>query len=307
MLRRLSEGSEGRRRLIDLLSRQTLVANDNQIATAFADRLELRAYGATDTIIEEGGIDNDICFLLTGEASIEIGGREVGRRLEGQHVGELAMMDPAARRSATVRALRPMVVGRLPEEAFTDIAEQHPNAWRRLATETARRLRSRGTGIRPKNKKPELFIGSCASQHALSLARAVQTAFSHDDWTTRVWTDGVFGAGKSPLESLVAQIDRLDFGLVILTADDLVLHKGDNAPSPRDNVIFELGLLMGKLGRDRCFMLKVRDGGNPLRIPTDLLGIEPLTISPGDPDTLHARIAHATNELREIIRREWSL
>lgn len=306
MFRRLAEGDDGRRRLMDLLLRQALVANDAAIAAAFAEALELRTYDTKSAIIEEGGLDNDMCFLLNGEAAIEIGGREIGRRFDGQHVGELAMVDPAVRRSATVRACCPMLVGRLPEAVFARVAEQHPALWRRLAIETARRLRSRANGIRPRNDRPELFIGSCSSAEGLTIARAVQTAFSHDPWTTRVWTDGVFGAGKTALESLVGQIERLDFGLVILTADDLVIHNDTATASPRDNVIFELGLLTGKLGRDRCFMLRVRDRDNPLRLPTDLLGIQPLEIAPGDPATLAARVGPAVSELREIIRRDWS-
>lgn len=306
LLRRFSEGDDGRRRLMERLLQQSLVANDTVIAGEFAEELQLHAYETNSTIIVEGGLDNDLCFLLRGEASVVIRGQEVGRRFEGQHVGELAMVDSAYGRSATIRACCPTIVGRLPEEAFARIAKQHPELWKRLAVETARRLRSRASGVLPRNERPEVFIGSFASNEGLAIARAVQEAFRGDPWTTRIWTDGVFfGAGKTPLESLVAQIERLDFGLVVVTADDLVAHGG----AARESLICQLGLLIGKLGRGRCFMLKVMDRDTPLQLPTDVPGVQPraIPIAPGDASTLDVRVRPAVEELREVIRRDWSL
>lgn len=40
----------------------------------------------------------------------------------------------------------------------------------------------------------------------------------------------------------------------------------------RDNVIFELGLFVGHIGKDRCFIL-IPDNSDELRIPTDLIGM----------------------------------
>jgi predicted nucleotide-binding protein len=62
-----------------------------------------------------------------------------------------------------------------------------------------------------------------------------------------------------------------DFAALVLTADDMTVSRGKAKPSPRDNVIFELGLFMGALGRERVFILKPK--GIDVRIPSDLLGV----------------------------------
>ncbi len=39
------------------------------------------------------------------------------------------------------------------------------------------------------------------------------------------------------------------------TLDDVVNFRGENRPAVRDNVLFELGLAMGRLGRERVFYM----------------------------------------------------
>lgn len=62
-----------------------------------------------------------------------------------------------------------------------------------------------------------------------------------------------------------------DFAVLLMTADDTTASRGRRKASPRDNVVFELGLFMGALGRDRTFVVSPK--GVDLKLPTDLLGV----------------------------------
>ena len=76
----------------------------------------------------------------------------------------------------------------------------------------------------------------------------------------------------SILDSLVQTIERCDFA-VLLLADDDRQQVGEAPPhrATRDNVLLELGLCMGMLGRDRVFFL-YSDRAN-FKLPSDIHGI----------------------------------
>ena len=299
MLRRF-EGQEGRRRLEEALREQSVVAHDVQIAGEVASAVSLKRYEPGDAVITQGNTDTDLGLILAGIVGVEVNGREVARRHACQHVGEMGLIDPSARRSATIRAIEETVVAWITEPVFSAIADGNPSMWRRLSVELSKRLRERSLLVRPSNERPVVFVGSTVER--LSVARAIQAACQHDPWTTRLWTDGVFGAGRTTIESLAAQFDTLDFGLLVVTADDLVEARGSRSPIPRDNVIFELGLLMGALGRERTFMVRLRDERD-LKLPSDLLGVKALDLVPGSEGDLPSRVAPAVNELRTIVSR----
>lgn len=289
----------GGRQLRVALAEQDLLAHETTVIELLAAYARVEEFKAGEVVIEQAAADNDILFLLAGAAVIEVHRRAIAERRAGQHVGEMALLDVSATRSATVRATTELVVARVSEEAFTPIANAHPWIWRRMAQSLANRLRERGGLVRARGDRPVLFVGS--SVEGLAIARGLQAACSHDQWTTRCWTDGYFGVGKTPIESLMSQLDLLDFGVLVVTADDVSQSRGLSTPAPRDNVILELGLLFGALGRDRTFFLRVR--GEELKLPSDLLGVQPLEIPPGDADQLAARVAPAVHEIRSAIQR----
>ncbi|TKD03396.1 TIR domain-containing protein [Polyangium fumosum] len=293
-------GEQGRRRLEEALREQSVVAHDAQVASEVAGSVTLKRYEPGEAVITQGNTDTDLCLILAGVVGVEINGREVARRRAGQHVGEMGMIDPSVKRSATIRAIEETVVASIDEPAFTAIADRHPVVWRRLSVDLGKRLRERGELVKPSNERPVVFIGSTVER--LPVARAIQAACQHDPWTTRLWTDGVFGAGQTPIESLAAQLHSLDFGLLVVTADDVVESRGSRNPMPRDNVVFEFGLLMGALGRDRTFMVRLRDERD-IKLPSDLLGVKALEIVPGSEADLPSRVAPAVNELRSIVSR----
>ena len=123
--------------------------------------------------------------------------------------------------------------------------------------------------------RPAVFVGS--SSETLRIAQTIQ--YNLDRFCeVELWTQGVFPLTRGTLESLVAAAPRFDFAIFVLTADDLSVSRGIEAPTLRDNVLFELGLFVGALGRDRTFM--VYDRNNPPKLPSDLAGVTGTSYQP---------------------------
>ena len=119
--------------------------------------------------------------------------------------------------------------------------------------------------------KPKLFIGS--SSERLDIAYAVQENLERFVEAT-VWTQGIFDLSKTTIESLMDVLEETDFGLFVFAPDDISLIRSAEKSIVRDNVIFELGLFVGRLGRERAFIVHSADISD-FHIPTDLLGITP--------------------------------
>lgn len=146
--------------------------------------------------------------------------------------------------------------------------------------------------------KPRLFISS--SKENLDISYAVQQNLYKDAETT-VWTQGVFQPSETNLESLLKQFGSFDFGIFIFSPDDILFIREEKNQAVRDNVIFELGLCVGHIGKDRSFIL-IPDSTNELRIPTDLIGITPLEYETGRTDTnIQAATGPACQSIRQII------
>lgn len=122
------------------------------------------------------------------------------------------------------------------------------------------------------SQKPKVFIGS--SSEGKKIAKAIRCELQ-PDCEVHLWTDDIFTLSKSALESLVAAVNAFDFAVLVLTGDDTIQSRGSEQRAPRDNVLFELGLFTGAIGRDRTFM--VCEYTTALKIPTDLAGITAAT------------------------------
>lgn len=291
-------GSENRNRLIEAIKRQTIVRDDEALANAISDQLELAEFEAGAPIIAQGGYDDDLYLILAGRAAVIVNGREVAVRGVGEHIGEIAVIDPTAPRSASVIALEQTVTAKIEEPAFLKIAEAFPVLWQRLALQLSQRLRQRNELVVQGNARPVIFLGS--SKESLDVAREIQSALRYEDFVLRVWTDNVFSASNFPIEELQKQVQTADFAVLVLGPDDRVISRDKELDAPRDNVIFELGLFMGALGRERTFMILPR--GMSVKVPSDLLGLTPLEYGGGPPEELTTRLAPACNDLRAIIK-----
>ena len=150
--------------------------------------------------------------------------------------------------------------------------------------------------------KPKVFIAS--STESLPTAYVVQENLEHDVECT-VWTQGGFNLSESSLDSLVEMLNRFDFGIFVVEPNDVMkMPKRDQEFSTaRDNVIFELGLFIGKLGKSRNFILTPR-GEKNFHLPTDLLGLTPATFPTDRSDGISAgALGPACNKIRQSIKR----
>ncbi|EHD2253320.1 TPA: TIR domain-containing protein [Vibrio vulnificus] len=122
-----------------------------------------------------------------------------------------------------------------------------------------------------KKNKPKLFIGS--SVEGLEVAYAIQSELEHDSEPT-VWSQGVFNLTQSTLSDLLSALDTFDAAIFVMSPDDVVKMRGQEQTVTRDNVLFELGMFIGRLGPEKTFMVKPRNSQD-FHVPTDLLGLTP--------------------------------
>ncbi|MCV9965693.1 nucleotide-binding protein [Pararhizobium sp. BT-229] len=151
--------------------------------------------------------------------------------------------------------------------------------------------------------KPRLFIGS--STENLEIAYALQESLEHDAEPT-VWSQGVFDASKYTMEALNDLLDETDFAVFVFAPDDVTNIRKAEKQTVRDNVIFELGLFIGRIGRERCFIVIPR-GVDDFHLPSDLLGLTPATYDPERQDAnVVAALGPAVNRIRKAMARAGS-
>ena len=296
------DGRLGKRRLLEVVKAQTLVAQDEELARAVMKIAHTEKHPVGAEIMTQGAADNDLFLIVSGSVSIRINGREVATRQAGTHVGEMALVDALAKRSATVVTVEPTIALRITEPSFTKLADQRPDLWRRLAVEVAKRLRERSQALRPPNNEPVVFFGS--SSEGVKVTEELSRIYRKRRVVVRPWTVGVFQVSSTPIESLVTLAGNADFAVLVLTADDITLSRQLRHQSPRDNVVFEVGLFIGAIGRERVVILKPK--GCDIKVPTDLVGVIWLDYARGGNTSLRARLKHADNELWKLIKKHGS-
>ncbi len=147
------------------------------------------------------------------------------------------------------------------------------------------------------SKLPSVFIGSSAED--IEIARALQVQLDRDS-EIPVWDQGFFELSKTTIDSLTKGLDAADFAILVFTGDDLTRIRGTTNVVARDNVIFEYGLSIGRLGLDRCY--SVVDESQNLTLPTDLLGVTIARYRPRESGDLIASVGPACTLIRRRIK-----
>ena len=145
--------------------------------------------------------------------------------------------------------------------------------------------------------RPRIFIGS--STEGLATAQYVKQSLE-GDFDCVLWNEGpVFSLGLSYLDSLLKAGSMFDFGILVATKDDKTESRNLGFDSPRDNVIFEYGLFMGRLGKFRTLILRE----DKAKLPSDIAGIHISSYSsaeaPAASDTLRTEIEILRSHIRQ--------
>lgn len=168
--------------------------------------------------------------------------------------------------------------------------------------------------------RPRVFIASSSEglPEAQALLSGLQARLG-DSADVRLWTSE-FGLSRTYIEALELQAREADFAVAVFSPDDRITSRAKRQQAPRDNVIFELGLFIGALGRPRCFVVHRKDVD--LKLPSDLLAVVSADFvqSPGQAlaDALAPRCEQIARRVRELgalrrispaamVRREQSL
>src|SRR5262245_37938457 len=102
-------------------------------------------------------------------------------------------------------------------------------------------------------RPPKIFIASSsqafgnggpADELRRLLKQNLRDAAEVAPWTLE------FALGATSIESLEQAVRSSDFAVIVATADDLVTTGEKQKLAARDNVVFELGLFMGAIGRE---------------------------------------------------------
>ncbi len=144
---------------------------------------------------------------------------------------------------------------------------------------------------------PKVFIGS--STEGLPIARKIQSELQYDA-TCEIWNQGTFELGDAYLESLEKALDKFDFGIFVFSPDDKINIRGVDKLISRDNVIFELGMFLGKLSRSKAFIIHSKN--NKLHILSDLMGISKATYDDAI-ENLAVAVSPGCDKIRTAIKK----
>lgn len=132
--------------------------------------------------------------------------------------------------------------------------------------------------------KRTLFIGS--SNEGLKEAEAIKTIIENqcNDWIeANLWNEGdIFTVNSGTLDSLIKASMQYDYAILVATNDDIIKSRGEHSPAARDNVIFEAGLFIGALAKNRTFIV----ADKAINLPSDFNGTTVCLFSQNEKDDL---------------------
>ena len=113
---------------------------DDAFLQRLADEFIERTFAPGERITEEGEAGRTFIVIESGEVTVTVHGREVGKLGPGDAFGEMALIDKSAR-TATVTADNEVHGYQLPVWSFRPLVESHPEMAWALLEALAQRVR----------------------------------------------------------------------------------------------------------------------------------------------------------------------
>lgn len=144
--------------------------------------------------------------------------------------------------------------------------------------------------------RKKIFIGSSSEEIKLAEAAKLilQKDFDVTIWNDSVWDTSIFKINNNFLYDLLRASLQFDFGILLGTSDDKVEYRGNTVLQPRDNVLFELGLFIGRLGISKCAFAVEKN----LKIMSDISGITLARFDKNDPLSFNTAI----NQISDLFK-----
>ncbi|WP_270280590.1 TIR domain-containing protein [Enterobacter kobei] len=148
-------------------------------------------------------------------------------------------------------------------------------------------------------EKPVVFIAS--SSEASLYAETVNLILA-EEMHSEIWKNS-FGLSTTTISSIIKKTKEADYAVFIFHPDDKVFIRDVEYDSVRDNVVLELGMFIGSLGIDKCFILLPKSTERVFRLPSDLDGVIGSYYDDQDPKAIRALTPSCTKiklEVREL-------
>lgn len=144
--------------------------------------------------------------------------------------------------------------------------------------------------------KPRVFVGSSSEfeKYAVATKKILE---GNDTLSVTYWKDLNWAGSQTIFDVLTgaAAEKQFDFAVFVLSPDDVLTMRGEQASVPRANVIFEIGLFIGGLGRERVFL--IAPGNQDLQLPSDMGGVRHETWVIGD-ENIESAVRSAAHTFR---------